>query len=106
MSGQEYTDPEVLAMREKLMQLLGDEASAYPHNIEKGYPRILAKLIEVWKTPELPKYLDDLTFSTRAGRMGFPSGVAMDLFNLGNLEAVQRQTPDANSGGWSTGMTI
>ena len=106
MSAQEFTSEEVQAMREKLMHLMGVEASAYPQNIEKGYPRILAKLIEVWRTPELPKYLDDLTFSTRAGRMGFPSGVAMDLFNLGNLEAVQRQLPDSNSTGFSSGVTI
>ena len=106
MSGQEFSAEEIKAMRDKLMHLMGGEAKAYPENIEKGYPRILAKLIEVWRTPELPKYLDDLTFSTRAGRMGFPSGVAMDLFNLGNLDAVQQQLPDRDSSGFSTGVTI
>lgn len=106
MSAQELKAEDIQAMREKLMGMMGDEASAYPSNIEKGYPRILARLIEVWNTPELPRYLDELTFSTRAGRMGFPSSVAMELFNLGNLDAVQRQLPESDGTGFSTGVTI
>lgn len=102
----EYSTEQVEAMREKLMQLMGPEAGAYPHHLEKGYPRILAKLIEVWNTPELPKYVDELTFSSRAGRAGFSSDVAMDLFNLGMLHAVTSQSQKSESDGWSKGIDI
>ena len=102
----EYSTEQVLAMREKLMQLMGPEAGAYPHNLEKGYPRILAKLIQVWNTPELPKYVDELTFSSRAGRAGFSSDVAMDLFNLGMLNAVTSQAQKSESDGWSKGIDV
>jgi hypothetical protein len=100
----EYTPEQIEAMRERLMQLMGPEAAAYPHHLEKGYPRILAKLIEVWNTPELAKYVDELTFSSRAGRAGFSSDVAMDLFNLGTLHAVTSQVQGSDADGWSKGI--
>lgn len=102
----DYSSEQIQAMREKLMQLMGPEAGAYPHNLEKGYPRILAKLIEVWNTPELPKYVDELTFSSRAGRAGFSSDVAMDLFNLGMLHAVTSQVRHSDADGWSKGIDV
>lgn len=99
----DFTNDEVLAMREKLLRLMGANSSAYPHAVEKEYPRILAKLVEVWDTPELAKYLDDLTFSTRGGRAGFHGAVANELFNLSTLYSVPPESSMPEAKGWNSG---
>ena len=100
---QNYTAEEMREMREKFMRMLGDKASCYPHTVEQKFPRILAKLIEVWDTPERSKYLDELTFSSRAGRAGFQGAVANELFSLSTIFVVPAESAIPEAKGWNSG---
>ena len=100
---QKYTADEMSALREKFMRMVGARASSYPHAVEQQFPRILAKLIEVWDTPERSKYLDELTFSSRAGRAGFHGAVANELFNLSTIFVVPPESAMPEAKGWNSG---
>ena len=100
---QKYTADEMRELREKFMRMLGTKASSYPHSVEQQFPRILAKLIEVWDTTERSKYLDELTFSTRAGRAGFQGAVANELFNLSTIFVVPAESALPEAKGWNSG---
>lgn len=100
---QNYTADEMRDMREKFMRMLGDKASCYPHTVEQNFPRILAKLLEVWNTPERSKYLDELTFSSRSGRAGFQGAVANELFSLSTIFVVPPESDIPEAKGWASG---
>ena len=98
-----FTTEEVQVLREKLMRLMGSHSAAYPHAVEHAFPRIISKLVEVWDTPERAKYLDELTFSSRAGRVGFQGAVANELFNLSTLFAAPPESAMPEAKGWASG---
>ena len=90
-------------LREKMLAVLGEKADAYPHQIEQHFPRILAKLVDLWGKPAAGAYLDGLMFADdRANRQGFPSGVASELLRLSMIhDTLQSQKKPASQGGWS-----
>lgn len=92
-------------LREKMLLLLGDKTSAYPRQIEQQFPRILAKLVEIWGTPSAGAYLNGLMFSDdRPNRQGFPSDVASELLRLSMIhDALQSPEKPPSLGGWSNG---
>ena len=91
-------------LREKMLALLGDKASAYPRQIEQHFPRILAKLVDLWGKPAAGAYLNELMFSDdRTNRQGFPSDVASELLRLSMLhDALLSPKKPSSQGGWST----
>lgn len=91
---------DVPALRAQFLALLGEHAALYPQQLEKNFPRILAKLIEQWGTRSLESYFDSLVFSDRDKRVGFPADVASELFRLSNLH--QSLVPQAavSGTGW------
>jgi hypothetical protein len=70
------------ALKAQLLERLGPRAADYPQHIEQHYPRILAKLVELWDTDQLEPYLKQLVFTERSGRQGFPDAVAVELFHI------------------------
>ena len=90
-------------LREKMLALLGDKASAYPHQIEQHFPRILAKLVDLWGKPAAGAYLNELMFSDdRTNRQGFPSDVASELLRLSMIhDALESPKKTPSQGGWS-----
>lgn len=70
-------------MNQDLVRLLGSYTDRYPHALERGFGRILDKIVELWGTPALDEYFDDLLLVKRgAVRQGFPPAVASDIFAL------------------------
>ena len=70
-------------MNEQFLKLLGSAEDKYPHTLEKRFPHIIIRLIELWNTPQVEKYFEELMMNTRDGkRQGFPPDVAMEIFNL------------------------
>lgn len=65
----------------------GDRAWLYPEALEQGFPRILQRIVELWKTPLLDDFFDELIVTQRPGREGFPEKVALELFHLATLHA-------------------
>lgn len=76
-------------MNEKILQLLDGRDELYPHLLERDYPRILAKIIELWASPEAEAYLNDLLIDDRGDRSGFPPQAASELIHLSLIHSKQ-----------------
>ncbi len=94
---------DIPALRERMETLLGEKADAYPRQLEQRFPRILAKLVELWGRPAASAYLNGLMFSDdRPNRQGFPSDVASELLRLSMIhDALKPPKETPSQGGWS-----
>lgn len=84
-------------MNEKILEIVQNEEHLYPHALEKQYPRILGKIIELWDTPEIEGYLLDLMVDRRGGRQGFPKEVAAEIYHLDRLYERRCKAPRADN---------
>ena len=72
-------------MNERLLGLLNGNEDIYPCVLEERFPRVFGKLLELWQTPHIDGYLQDLMVDKRAGdRQGFPPDAAMEIIRLSN----------------------
>jgi len=79
-------------MNENLLKLLNGFTLRYPHALEQKYSRVLNKIIELWGTPALEGYFNELMLDTRpTRRQGFPRDVASDIFALSNAHTSWHQ---------------
>ena len=70
-------------MNKELLQLLDGDEDKYPHTLEKNFPHVFIKIIELWGLPEINKYFIDLMLHTRAvPRKGFPPEAAKEILDL------------------------
>lgn len=100
MAGEQTYD--VVALKARFLELLGEHADVYPVAIEQQYPRILDKIVNMWGKVELEKEFDELMVSSRPGRQGFPPAVAMELFRLSTLYGKLGLTAKKTQGtGWA-----
>ncbi len=73
-------------MDQRLLNLLNGDEEIYPHLLEEKFPRVFNKLLELWETPHIDAYLQDLMVDKRAGdRQGFPPDAAMEIIRLSNF---------------------
>jgi hypothetical protein len=99
---QESVEYDVQALRAEMLACLGTYREAYPKALEAQYPRILARIVEMWGRAELDAYLGSLLVSERHGRQGFPPDVAMEVFKLMTLYGSLGFAPKQKSGsGWA-----
>ncbi|MBI3902161.1 MAG: hypothetical protein HY306_04360 [Nitrosomonadales bacterium] len=64
----------------------------YPRLLERDFPYVLNRLMQLWATPEFEPYMHDLLISKRGKREGFPLGVLEELVFLNGLhEACKRK---------------
>lgn len=69
----------------RLLTLLGNDDSVYPHLLEARFPRVFNKILELIETPHIHDYLQDLLIDKRSGeRAGFPPEAASEIFRLSN----------------------
>ncbi len=80
-------------MDHRLLKLLGGNEAIYPRLLEDKFPRVFSKLVELWETPHIDAYLQDLLMDKRGGdRAGFPPEAAKEIFRLSNfLHELQEQ---------------
>jgi hypothetical protein len=72
-------------MNQRLFNLLNGDNDLYPHLLEEKFPRVFNKLLELWQTPHIDVYLQDLMVDKRTGdRQGFPPDAAMEIIRLSN----------------------
>lgn len=77
-------------MNEKVLQLLEGEEEFYPAALEQKFPQMLNKIVELWNSPELDPYLEQLMLDTRDHqRQGFPPEVATDIMRLSRINTEQ-----------------
>lgn len=86
-------------MDQRLLQILNNREQNYPHALEKQFPRVFSKLMELWDEPEIDAYFVDLLVSNRPDRQGFPPEVASDLIYLSMVHARQRERAEVDPWG-------
>ena len=86
-------------MDTKLLKLLNGNEQNYPHELEKQFPRVFEKIMELWNTPDFEHYMVDLMTTTRTNREGFPREVASDIIYLIMLH--ERNAALADSHSWA-----
>ena len=70
-------------MNETMWKLVQGKGQFYPHELEKQFPRILHKIIQLWNTSRLDDYFTELMIDDRGGgRQGFPHEVATEIHRL------------------------
>lgn len=73
-------------MNKRLLNLLNGDEELYPTILETRFPRVFNKLLELWQTPHIDAYLQDLMVDKRGGeRDGFPPEAAMEIIHLSNF---------------------
>lgn len=50
--------------------------------LEKSFPRIAERIVQLWNTFELSSYLDEIMIDDRGTRHGFPPDVASEILFL------------------------
>jgi ankyrin repeat protein len=72
-------------MNQTFLDMLDGKTEIYPNLIEANFPRVFSKLLELWPTPHIDSYLQDLMVDTRGGdRAGFPLEAASEIMRLSN----------------------
>jgi hypothetical protein len=70
-------------MKEALAATLKDAPAAfYPRQLVKVYPRIVDKIHQLWGTPEIEAYFQELMLNDRGNRQGFSPEVLTEVLNL------------------------
>ncbi len=88
-------------MNQTLLNLLNGNKDIYPHLLEANFPRVFSKLLELWQTPHIDSYLQDLLVDKRGGeRAGFPPDAASEIIRLSNFIDEMRGPKKAASA-WS-----
>lgn len=73
-------------MNERMWKLVQGIEKLYPHELEKQFPRIMYKIIDLWDTPQLDDYFIELMIDSRGGgRQGFPHEVATEIHRLSQV---------------------
>ncbi len=82
-------------MNQDLLNQLNGNEKIYPHSMEASFPRVFNKLVELWQTPYIDAYLQDLMVDKRGGsRAGFPPEVALEIMHLSNYLEDQHATKE------------
>ena len=85
-------------MNQTLARYLQGYESKYPHQLERGYNRVLEKIVQLWETTEMEPYFNELMMGGgRASRQGFPADVAMEIFVLSVAYEEIRRKPAPES---------
>ncbi len=93
-------------MNRNLAKLIEGHTTRYPHALEQRFGRIVDKIVELWGTPALDDYFDDLMLvKGERAREGFPPEVASDIFALSMAYAKWREAaapvaPGAKASAW------
>ena len=87
-------------MNELMLKLVMGKEKLYPHELERQFPRILNKIIELWGAPQMEAYFQDLMIDKRGNRQGFPAAVATEIYYLSQVHERTRnlgKSKDADS---------
>ena len=70
-------------MNEEILRFVNAAEGKYPQELERQFPHIFSKILALWNSPDIDKYLNDLMIDTRDQRRhGFPPDVASDILSL------------------------
>ena len=93
---------DVSVARARLLAAMAEYSETYPEQTEQKFPHILARIAEMWGSEALVAYLDQLMFTDREGRQGFPPEVASELFAIFQVHAGLGFVPKDSGTGWAS----
>ena len=76
-------------MNQRLLKILGGKTEHYPYELERGYPRILEMILQLWDEDKIDDYFMGLMVSDRSGRSGFPENIAAEIMYLSLVHATR-----------------
>jgi hypothetical protein len=91
---------DMAALKSEMLRQLGDDADAYPDQLEHHFPHVLARITALWGSPEMDTYFESLLVSERPGRQGFPPEVAMEIFRVSIIHGALRLSQEPAARGW------
>ncbi len=68
-----------------MLAILGNDAQYYPHFIDKNFPHIMRRIVDLWGQPQLDNLLNGLLAPTRPGCIGFPRQALMEIVDIRQL---------------------
>jgi ankyrin repeat protein len=88
-------------MNLKFLSIIEGKQNIYPSELEEKYPRIFTKLVDLWQTPDIDSFLQDLMMDKRSGnRDGFPETVAAEIMRLSSyLQELRGPSDDSDAWG-------
>lgn len=89
-------------LKKEMLRQLGGDAEAYPSELERHFPHVLARITALWGSPEMDAYFSSLLFSDRPCRQGFPPAVAMEISRLSVTHQALGLTRNPMAEGWNT----
>lgn len=66
----------------KFADVFRDKPDKYPYRLEERFARIVNRITELWITPQLEHYFNELLVDQRGGRQGFPPDIMQELMTL------------------------
>lgn len=93
-------------MNEKILQLLDGREELYPHVLEQEYPRILAKILELWDSNDAEAYFNELLIDDRGDRAGFPPKAASEIIHLSLIHSKQLTPTQPRIDPWESDAPI
>lgn len=90
-------------LRQSLLKQLGaGKEDLYPVELERSFPQVLQRIVDIWHSPELDLYFENLVTTERSDRDGFPETVMMEIFRLSNFHTEYGLTETTNKNPWET----
>jgi len=75
--------------RETVQQTLKCLPNQYPHTLEEKFPHVLAKIVQLWNSPDGETFFTDLLHPNCSGgrfdRDGFPGKAWQEILRLSEL---------------------
>lgn len=93
-------------MNEKMLQILGTAKHLYPHKLDTDYPRIVEKITELWDSPAIAAYFDELMLDRRGDRVGFQPDFLTEIFALQNYYHSLQPTPPITIHNWPDAIEL
>jgi hypothetical protein len=84
-AGMDAPFPDLSMLDEKVEPRRGPPEVITVQAAIEDYPRISARIQQLWGSPECEAYLNNLVIDTRGNRKGFPPAVMEELLYLGRL---------------------
>lgn len=72
-------------MNAALLKLLYGEENLYPKQLEHHYPRIVEKIINLWHTPQMEEFFQELMVNSRSDRQGFSHEIVSEILHLSEV---------------------
>jgi ankyrin repeat protein len=63
----------------RLAEVYRDTPDKYPYGLQARFGRVLNRIAELWLTPQLEHYFNELLVDKRGGRQGFPPDIMSEL---------------------------